>query len=96
MKCSCGYELTQNPDQHAIQSFAVIDDSQYQDFLRREMKVLDLQGSANALERLKAIANSSQLVGGIRFCPVCNNLLFLHPDKSCLQVYAKVAEQCAS
>ena len=79
MRCTCGYDFAQQMlrGSRAIQSFAVVNDRDYQTFLKLEMKVLRKPQGSDA--RLRAIARSSEYVGSLNICPKCSRLLLSQP-----------------
>ena len=84
MKCLCGQVLALEPRIRNRKSFAVIADATYRRFLGLERKV---QAATTREERLKAIARSARLVGGLRKCPECARLLFVYPGGEKVEYY---------
>ena len=78
MRCHCGYDFAKQmlKGSRAFQSFAVVNNRDYQTFLKLETKVLRARGSD---AKLGAIARSSEYVGCLHVCPKCSRLLLLQP-----------------
>jgi acetone carboxylase gamma subunit len=77
MRCKCGYSFSAAVHRNKFESFAVIDDRQYLEFLRSESKVLQARGEQATL---REIARSSDYVGCLLECPECSRLLLLKPS----------------
>ena len=78
MRCKCGYSFSSEAakSDRKVESFAVIRDRDYQAFLKSESQILASKGQQ---AKLRAIADSSELVGSLMECPQCSRTLFLKP-----------------
>jgi len=84
MKCRCGYNFAQNAveEKRAFRSFAVIDDRDYKKLLESEIKIKNVNETES---RLKAIAESSTLVGWLLECPRCKRVLLQVPGRTAIE-----------
>jgi len=76
MKCLCGYQFLRDDmtgKKDEVQSFAVIDEAVYQDFLKAEIK-------ANETKAVEDEAMVSQYVGTIDKCPECGVIRIAEPE----------------
>lgn len=75
MKCICGYDFSKAALEKTrpYKSYALIDDSQYSEFLRAEMKVVKSKD-------LKDLAKASRYVGSLKTCPRCTVICVSWPD----------------
>ena len=82
MRCHCGYDFARQMLRRgcSFQSFAVVNQQDYQTFLKQETKVLRSRRGSDA--RLRAIARSSEYVGCLHVCPKCSRVLLLQPGAS--------------
>jgi hypothetical protein len=80
-QCQCGYTFAYATPfgRRKFKSFAVVNDKDYQRFLKSEVKVL---AALNAEAKMRAIAKSSQYVGALMECPECKRVLLTLPDQS--------------
>ena len=78
LRCKCGYRfaLQATMRRRKFASFAVIDNGEYQAFLKSERGVLRARGER---AKLQAIARSSKYVGCLFECPKCSRVLLLKP-----------------
>lgn len=79
MRCKCGYSFSGEAikRRRKFESFAVVNNRDYQAFLKSESRVLRARGQ---LARLRAIARSSEYVGCLLECPECSRVLLLKPS----------------
>ena len=79
MRCKCGYDFARHITERRRggQSFAVVNHTDYQTFLKLEAKVLRARRGSDA--RLRAIGRSSEYIGCLHLCPKCSRLLLLQP-----------------
>lgn len=78
LHCKCGYRfaVSKPARRRSFQSFAVICDKHYERFLSIESRVL---AATNEKEKMRAIAQASELVGSLFVCPECGRLTFRSP-----------------
>jgi hypothetical protein len=79
MRCKCGYRFSGKAAKHQrkFESFTVVNDRDYQAFLKSERGVLRARG---AQAKLRAIARSAEYVGCLFECPECSRVLLLKPS----------------
>ncbi len=78
VRCKCGYGFTEKASKglREFESYAVIRDAEYQEFLKSEVEALRAD---NGETSLGAIAQSSTYVGTGMVCPDCSRLTLLLP-----------------
>ncbi len=92
MRCKCGFlfsgqMMLQEP--RPFESYAVIKDVEYQEFLKAEMKAAR---SDKPDARLRKLARSATFVGSLLKCPKCARLLLLTPGEANLEYYQREEE----
>lgn len=71
--CRCGYNFVASrlANDRAFESYAIVNNRDYQEFLSREMRRL---GATGERSKLKATAHSAEIVGSAMVCPDCSRL----------------------
>ena len=77
MRCKCGWSFSAPRNRRKFESFAVVNDKDYQTFLRLENAT---QRSRGEDAKLCAIARASDYVGCLLACPACSRVLLLKPS----------------
>ena len=92
MQCKCGYHFAVAPaiEDRPYDSFAVVHDSDYPNFIRREVNVVRAETEH---DRVTAIARSAERVGSAWICPDCARLVFVMPGAKGEFTYRLEAEQ---
>lgn len=79
MKCKCGFNFVKArlaKGKKAYVSYALVNDKNYQRFLRAEMKVLQ---APDKKSKSAAIARSARFVGTVMKCPRCSRIGIVDP-----------------
>lgn len=71
-------------------SWMVVQDEAYQEFLRREMAVVNCTGGQN--KRTTLIARSAELTGCVKECPECGRLYVGLPGRPGTWYYRRESE----
>lgn len=81
MYCPCGFSFVSNPPNFEANynSYLVVANPEYQEFLRREMRVVNCNDDGET--RLALIADSARLTGSVLLCPTCSRLYVSLPGK---------------
>lgn len=91
MICRCGYNFVEAAlAGGSVVSYAVVNDADYQLFLKREMRVKAARGKE---AKFRALARSAELVGSLKVCPVCGRLRFLKPGGEEVELLEKIDER---
>ena len=78
-QCDCGYEfLAMSILTRKYRSFGIINDRDYQRFVKFEVRVAEASEPAG---KLRAIAKSSKYIGSVLECPDCGRLLVNMPGE---------------
>jgi len=88
VNCSCGFDFALHViNDGKLESYAVIADARYQEFLRREINVL---AAPRKSEKARArIYQSSQLIGSLQRCPECRRFVLRLPEQEEKIILAK-------
>ena len=78
-QCDCGYEfVAMSIRTRKYRSFGIIDDRDYQRFIKLEVRVAEASQPAG---KLRAISKASKYIGSVLVCPDCGRLLVNMPGE---------------
>lgn len=83
--CKCGF-VFEYFQKRKFNSFAVVNDKDYQRFLRAENRV---SRAVDETEKLRAMGRSARFVGSMLECPECGRLLLIMPNAASSAYYSK-------
>lgn len=87
-QCKCGYifEHSVSVRRQRYKSYAVIDDGDYQRFLKAEVRLLRARGLT---AKLRATAQSAKYVGLLLECPNCRRVRMIIPGEETDRSYLR-------
>lgn len=93
MKCKCGQVYSTLAEIEKCDSYLVVRDEDYQDFLSLELKV---RSAKSERRKLSLIAESAYLYAGtLRRCYRCSRLMLKPPGDGAVEYYREDAEDSA-